>query len=149
LFFIKFEKNINIMGLSSFFSSLFGKAKQSTEGLGENVSNMTDSAINKAESFSKDVVEKVGEVAENASHKLEEMGIPDRMENFIDAAKEKASQAADWVEDKAHEAKEVVTNVVDKVEDKIHDVTGSNTAESEAENIEETKAASEEDKPAE
>ena len=54
------------MGLSSFFSSLFGKAKQSAEGLGENVSNMAETAANKAETFSKDVVEKVSDVAENA-----------------------------------------------------------------------------------
>lgn len=58
------------MGLSNFFSSLFGKAKQTAESASENISG-ADNAMDKATEVVADVKEKVGEVAETASAKLD------------------------------------------------------------------------------
>lgn len=158
------------MGLSSFFSSLFGKAKQGTEDLGRDVSNMADTAVDKVESFAKEAGEKVTELADKAEQKFEdlgvkdslnnlvdsaketaakaeqkfeELGVKDSLNNLVDSAKETAAKAADWVEDKAIDVKEAVSGVVDNVENKVEEVTG-NSAEEKA-----TDTPAEEEKPAE
>ena len=158
------------MGLSSFFSSLFGKAKQGTEDLGRDVSNMADTAVDKVESFAKEAGEKVTELADKAEQKFEdlgvkdslnnlvdsaketaakaeqkfeELGVKDSLNNLVDSAKETAAKAADWVEDKAVDVKEAVSGVVDNVENKVEEVTG-NAVEEKA-----TDTPAEEEKPAE
>jgi len=88
------------MGLSNFFSSLFGKAKQTAESASENISEFADNAMDKATEVVADVKVKVEEVAETASAKLEEMGIPEQVSQLMDTAKDKLAEATDWAEKK-------------------------------------------------
>ncbi|MFN3342941.1 MAG: hypothetical protein ACK40M_09615, partial [Flavobacteriales bacterium] len=43
---------------------------------------------------------------EKVSDKLEEMGVPEKIDEIIEVAKEKTAEAAGWVEEKAHNLKE-------------------------------------------
>jgi cell division protein ZapA (FtsZ GTPase activity inhibitor) len=73
-----------------------------------------------------EVKEKVETVAESASQKLDEMGVTDKVADFVETAKEKTAEAAGWVEEKAHDLKESLENVADKVDDKVEDLKNSN-----------------------
>jgi chitodextrinase len=83
--------------------------------------------MDKATEVVADVKEKVEEVAEQASTKLEEMGVPEQVSQFVDTAKDKLSEATDWAEEKAAVAKEKIAEVVETVEAKVEDLTGDKT----------------------
>ena len=112
------------MGLSNFFSSLFGKAKEKAEIAKENLSEVAENVAEKAADVAEDVKETVENVAEKVSDKLEEMGVPEKVNEFVDVAKEKTAEAAGWVEEKAHNLKESLQNAAETVEDKVEDLTG-------------------------
>ena len=78
------------MGLSNFFSSLFGKAKQTAENAKENLSEVADNAMEKVTEVATEVKETVENVAETASQKLDEMGVSEKVADFVETAKEKA-----------------------------------------------------------
>ena len=63
------------MGLSNFFSSLFGKAKEKAEIAKENLSEVAENVAEKAADVAEDVKETVENVAEKASQKLEELKV--------------------------------------------------------------------------
>ena len=67
------------MGLSNFFSSLFGKAKEKAEIAKENLSEVAENVAEKAVDVAEDVKETVENVAEKVSDKLEEMGVPEKV----------------------------------------------------------------------
>ena len=128
---IKFEqtKKQIIMGLSNFFSSLFGKAKEKAEIAKENLSEVAENVAEKAADVAENVKETVENVAEKVSDKLDEMGVPEKVNEFVDVAKEKTAEAAGWVEEKAHNLKESLQNAAETVEDKVEDLTGSTEEE--------------------
>ncbi len=83
------------MGISSFFSSLFGKAKETVSEVAESAETFAESAMEKAGDVVKGIKDQVEDVAEAASANMEEMGVADKVEGFVNQAKETASKAAD------------------------------------------------------
>ena len=57
------------------------------------------------------------------------MGVPVKVNELVDVAKEKTAEAAGWVEEKAHNLKESLQNVAETVEDKVDDLTGNTEEE--------------------
>ena len=50
-----------------------------------------------------DLKEKASKLVDEASEKLDEMGVGEKVSGFVDAAKEKLEDATEWVEEKAIE----------------------------------------------
>jgi hypothetical protein len=117
------------MGLSSFFSSLFGKAKQTTENVGDALHNTSEAASDKIESFSKEVADTVTDIGDTVSNKLEEMGVSETVTHFADKAKDTITDAGEWLEEKAADAKESVSDWINKAEDKVDNVSDDTEAE--------------------
>ena len=90
------------MGLSNFFSSLLGKAKQTAEVAKENLSEVADNAMEKVTEVAAEAKVAVENVVETTSQKLDEMGVSEKVADFVETAKEKTAEAAGWVEEKAH-----------------------------------------------
>ena len=70
---------------------------------------------------------------ETTSQKLDEMGVSEKVADFVETAKEKTAEAAGWVEEKAHNVKESLQNAAEVVEDKVEDLTGNKDEEKPAE----------------
>ncbi len=84
------------MGLSNFFNSLFGKAKEKAEIAKENLSEAAENVAEKAANVADELKETVENVTEKVSDKLEEMGVPEKVAEIVDIAKEKTAEAAGW-----------------------------------------------------
>lgn len=122
---IKFgkTKKQNIMGLSNFFNSLFGKAKEKTEIVKQNLNEVAENVSEKAVNTAEAVKESVENVAKKTAQKLEELKVNEKIADVMDTAKEKTAETAGWVEEKAHNLKESLQNVAESVENKVEDLT--------------------------
>ena len=103
------------MGISSFFSSLFGKAKVTV-----------DETMIKASDIAEDVKENIETFTESASKKMEEMHLSEKVNDMVATAKDKLEDATEWAEEKAHQAKDAVEDLVEKAESKFEDLAGKN-----------------------
>lgn len=112
------------MGISNFFSSLFGKAKGTMDSVSETVSDVAENANDIATEVAGDLKVKASGLIDDASEKLDEIGVGEKVSEFVDAAKEKLEDASEWVEEKAEDGKEAASNFVDKAEDKIDELRG-------------------------
>ncbi len=119
------------MGVGSFFKNLFGSAKTSTADMADKAEHLVEDTVAKAKEAAAPIIDKVEEYAEAAKEKAGEFSekAEEVINEAIETVKEKSAPVIAKVEEFAEEAKEKISDTIETAKEKVNSLTNDGSHE--------------------
>jgi hypothetical protein len=119
------------MGLGSFFKNLFGSAKTTTATMADKAEHVVEDTMAKAKEAAAPILEKVEEYAEVAKEKASEFSekAEEVISDTIETVKEKSAPIIAKAEELAEEAKEKISDTFEAAKEKVNSLTDDGSHE--------------------